>query len=119
MTIEGHSFMGVRKAVFFRLSGSLKEPAKEWLENFTDIQAKARIFARISRAEKGNFGDFRPVGEGVFEFRFHFGSGYRLYFGFDGDEIILLLIGGDKSTQRKDILKAINYWKSYLEDHHA
>jgi len=63
----------------------------------------------------GNFGDCKPVSAGVFEFRLHFGSGYRIYYGKDGSTIILLLCGGDKNTQNRDIKKAKQYWKDYQE----
>jgi putative addiction module killer protein len=66
-----------------------------------------RIQARIDRAEDGNFGDSAPVGEGVSEMRIHFGPGYRVYFAQRGLEVVILLAGGDKSTQSKDIKKAL------------
>jgi putative addiction module killer protein len=62
---------------------------------------------------QGNYGDYKSVGEGVYELRFFFGKGYRVYFGEDGDTIVVLLQGGDKSSQSKDITKARAYWKDY------
>jgi putative addiction module killer protein len=74
----------------------------------------ARIRAKIDRVEEGGLGNYKPLGVGLFEFKFDFGAGYRVYFAIDGDEIILLLVGGDKSTQKRDIEKARQYWTDYL-----
>jgi len=78
-----------------------------WLAGLRDKQAIRRIHARIDRAEDGNFGDCEPVGEGVSEMRIHYGPGYRVYFVQRGLEIVILLAGGDKSTQSKDIKTAL------------
>jgi putative addiction module killer protein len=78
----------------------------EWLDNLADERAKARISVRIISAEKGNFGDCLPVGNAIFEMRVHFGPGYRLYFMRWGKAIYLLLCGGDKSSQKRDIKRA-------------
>ena len=78
-----------------------------WLSGLNDARAKARIAARIRRAEEGNLGDCAPVGEGVSEMRIHYGPGYRVYFIQQGLEIVILLAGGDKSTQAKDIKAAL------------
>lgn len=79
----------------------------KWFDNLKDLQAKARINKRILRVkENNNLGDCKNVGEGVFELRIDFGGGYRIYFAYRGLEIILLLCGGDKSSQQKDIEKA-------------
>lgn len=75
----------------------------DWFSALRDRQGKLRIQARIDRAELGNFGDCAPVGEGVSEMRIHVGPGYRIYFVERGLEIVVLLAGGDKSTQAKDI----------------
>ena len=75
----------------------------EWLHKFRDVQAKARIAARVRRLAFGNPGDVRPVGEGVSELRIHHGPGYRVYFVQRGTVLIVLLCGGDKSTQARDI----------------
>jgi putative addiction module killer protein len=74
-----------------------------WLDELRDIQARARIQARIERLAAGNPGDVEPVGEGVSELRINFGPGYRVYLKQRGQELILLLAGGDKRTQAKDI----------------
>ena len=78
-----------------------------WFENLRDNQAKAKIRARIQRAKLGNLGDCEPVGSGVSEMRIHYGAGYRIYFIQQGSEMIVLLAGGDKSTQSKDIKLAL------------
>ena len=78
----------------------------EWLHRLRDAKAKARILARITSATYGNFGDCKPVGNGVSEMRVHVGPGYRLYFTRQGKTVYLLLCGGDKSTQDRDIERA-------------
>ncbi len=77
-----------------------------WFDRLRDRQAIARINARIKRLSLGNLGDVRPVGEGVSELRIDFGPGYRIYFVQQGQESAILLAGGDKDTQEKDIAKA-------------
>lgn len=79
-----------------------------WFRSLRDRIARARIQARIDRAEDGNFGDCAPVGEGVSEMRIHHGPGYRVYFKRQGMELIILLVGGDKSTQAQDIKNALS-----------
>jgi putative addiction module killer protein len=79
----------------------------EWFAGLCDKQAMRRIQARIDRAEDGNFGDCEPVGEGVSEMRIHHGPGYRVYFTQRSMEIVILLAGGDKSTQASDIKTAL------------
>lgn len=74
-----------------------------WLRGLRDAQARARIAARVRRLAFGNPGDVRPVGEGISELRIHYGPGYRVYYVQRGEVLIVLLCGGDKSTQKKDI----------------
>jgi putative addiction module killer protein len=90
-----------------------KSPFEEWMRSLRDKATKARIFSRIDRLRVSNFGDCEPVGDGVFELRIHFGPDFRVYFGIVGDDIVLLLCGGDKSSQNRDITAAIRYWKEY------
>ena len=85
----------------------LTEPFRDWLDDLTDLRARAQVIRRIDRAQAGNLGDVAPVGEGVSEMRIHYGPGYRLYFVRRGREIIILLSGGDKSSQTRDIKTAI------------
>jgi putative addiction module killer protein len=89
------------------------DPFDSWFDSLRDRRAKAKITARLDRVENGNLGDYKSVGEGVFELRIDYGPGYRIYFGQEGSKIILLLCGGDKSTQVQDILKAKEYWEDY------
>ncbi|MGR4863667.1 type II toxin-antitoxin system RelE/ParE family toxin [Caulobacter sp. LARHSG274] len=78
----------------------------EWLESLKDVRAVQAIAGRLSRFELGLLGDVRPVGEGVGEARIHYGSGFRVYFVRRGDVLIVVLCGGDKRTQDRDIEKA-------------
>ena len=87
-------------------------PFRLWLER-TDTVTRARIQARILRFETGNLGDMRSLGDGVHEARFDFGPGYRLYFGLKQRSLVILLTGGDKSTQDRDIARAKSYWDDY------
>ena len=87
----------------------------DWFKKLRDKQAKAKIQARIDRAELGNLGDYKPVGSGIFEMRIHYAKGYRVYFIQRGLEVIILLAGGDKSSQTADIQKAIELAKQ-LQD---
>jgi putative addiction module killer protein len=93
-------------------------PYGEWL-NTLPIPAQARVAARVARFEAGNLGDCKPVGGGVWEARFLFGPGYRLYFGKHQRQILLLLLGGTKASQSRDIRRAQQYWSDYLEAQHG
>ena len=94
-----------------------QRPFIKWLESIQNTNTQDRILARLERLEDGNFGDYQPVGEGVFELRIHFGAGYRIYFGQVANRIVLLLCGGDKSSQTRDIDRAKTYWQEYKETH--
>jgi putative addiction module killer protein len=87
-----------------------------WFDGLKDIQAKARITARLRRVELGNLGDCEPVSEGVAELRIHYGPGYRIYFCRKGSQIIVLLAGGDKSSQQRDIKKVLDLSRQLAED---
>lgn len=87
----------------------------EWLDGLRDIRARARIQARIGRLAAGNPGDVEPVGEGVSELRINYGPGYRVYFRQRGQELIVLLAGGDKSSQAKDIKAALRLARNLSE----
>lgn len=84
----------------------------DWLDCLKDTIGKARIIARLRAAEHGNFGDCEFVGDTVYEMRVHVGPGYRMYFTRRGDVVYLLMIGGDKSTQKRDIKRAIQMAQS-------
>jgi len=90
-----------------------KVPFREWLHGLRDIQARAKIRVRLNRVRLGNFGDTRPVGGGVSELRIPYGPGYRVYLARSGHTVVLLLCGGDKATQRRDISAAQDYWLDY------
>ncbi|NHQ61239.1 type II toxin-antitoxin system RelE/ParE family toxin [Chlorobium sp. BLA1] len=79
---------------------------ERWLKALKNVQARAKIVARIKSAVKGNFGDCKPVGEGVSEMRIHGRSGYRIYFIQYGSMVYILLVGGNKGTQQQDIIRA-------------
>lgn len=79
----------------------------KWIDGLDDIRARARILARIERLTSGNPGDVKPVGEGVSELRIDYGPGYRVYYTQHGRSVVILLAGGDKSTQDRDIKTAL------------
>lgn len=85
-------------------------PFTEWLSNLRDLNAHARISARLNRVKLGNFGIVKALGGGVHELKIDYGPGYRLYYAMNGKTVVLLLIGGDKSTQTQDIKTAKTYW---------
>ena len=82
-----------------------------WLDELRDVRARARVQVRIERLAAGNPGDVQPVGEGVSEMRIDYGPGYRVYFVARGDAVVILLCGGDKRTQDRDIRLAKRYWR--------
>ena len=83
----------------------------KWMKKLRDLRAKMHILSRLTQVEKGNLGDFKSVGNGILEMRIDYGPGYRLYFAKEGDTIVLILVGGEKSTQEQDIVKAKNIWQ--------
>lgn len=88
-------------------------PYSIWLDTIKDKKMRAIIIARVDRMELNNFGDSRPVGEGISELRIHMGPGYRVYYAQEGRNIYILLCGGDKSSQSNDIKLAKKYWASF------
>lgn len=88
-------------------------PFSEWLASLDDARARAKIRVRLDRVRLGNVGDCHGIGEGVQELRIDYGPGYRVYLGQVGSTIVILLCGGDKSTQNKDIELAKQYWSDY------
>ena len=90
-----------------------RSPYAEWLASLRDVRARARIIMQVDRMELGLFGDSEPIGEGLSELKIHYGPGYRVYYGKVGQAAYLLLCGGDKSTQSKDIKRAKTYWQEY------
>ncbi len=91
------------------------EPFTEWLRSVRDKVAAARIRVRLRQVEAGNFGDCHAVGEGISELRIHVGAGYRIYFGRQGQAVVLLLCGGDKSNQARDIKRAKDLWSEWKQ----
>lgn len=95
------------------LTESGKDVVGEWLADLGDARARAKIAARISRLEAGNFGDCKPVAEGVWELRIDWGPGYRVFYAMVGARVVLLLCGGDKRKQSADIRRATEHLKDY------
>ena len=90
-----------------------KEPFIRWRKSLKDKVTVARVDRRLDRVSEGHYGDYKAVGEGVYELRLFFGPGYRIYFAEDGDQLVLLLCGGDKSSQSRDISAPQSYWQDY------
>ncbi|MFA7254565.1 MAG: type II toxin-antitoxin system RelE/ParE family toxin [Candidatus Omnitrophota bacterium] len=103
----------IREILHYQLPEG-REPFSEWQHSLKDKRTRARILARLERVIAGNFGDMKLVHTGIWELRFHFGPGYRIYFGLDGTVLVILLCGGDKSTQDSDIKRAREYWADYM-----
>jgi putative addiction module killer protein len=99
----------------YYVDGKGRKPFRDWIYGLRDRAAFARIIARLDRVELGNFGLGKGLGDGVFELKIDCGPGYRVYYAISGKTIVLLLIGGDKATQAKDIAKAKSYWASHRE----
>jgi putative addiction module killer protein len=93
-----------------------KCPYEDWINSIKDQKTRVIIRTRVGRVVLGNFGDSKPVGGGVIELRIAYGAGYRVYFGRDGDKTVVLLCGGDKSSQSNDIKLALGYWEKYKEN---
>jgi len=97
---------------YYKTAADIK-PFKEWLEGLRDIDGRAKIRIRLDRVRQGNLGDHKHVENGVWELRIDYGPGYRVYYGKDGNRLVLLLIGGDKRTQRRDIETTVTYLQDY------
>jgi putative addiction module killer protein len=93
-------------------------PFLDWINSLKDPVTRHRIRTRLDRVEMGNFGDYKPLGDGICELKLDFGSGFRIYFAEEGDVIVILLCGGNKSSQVKDIKTAKMYWQELLERDH-
>lgn len=107
-------FAAPKEVVAFRAQDG-HVPFQEWLADLNDKKAVARILARLARVRQGNPGDCKSVGEGVLELRVDYGPGYRVYFGQKGRTLVVLLCGGDKRTQDRDIRLAKEYWREFKE----
>lgn len=93
-----------------------KSSFEDWLNGLRDRKVKTIILQRINRVRFGSFGNYRAIGFGVYELKIFWGPGYRIYYGIVRNQIVLLLCGGDKSSQQKDILKAQKIWKEYNQN---
>lgn len=102
----------IEKEIIFYYNHKGEAPVVTWLSSLDNVTQK-RIQSRILRITSGNYGDFKRLNKDVYELRLDFGAGYRVYFAEVNDRIVLLLCGGDKKTQNKDIEKAINYYNEY------
>jgi putative addiction module killer protein len=99
--------------VMHYLTASGRCPFREWTESVKSRTVKAAVAARINRIRSGTLGDWKVVGNGVFELRVDLGPGYRVYFGRDGETVVILLNGGEKRSQESDIKRAKGYWSDY------
>lgn len=104
--------------VRYYVTDSGHAPFVEWLEALKDQIAKAKITVRLNRLRRGLFGDTKALGGGLEELRINYGPGYRIYYGRIEDMIVLLLCGGTKDRQRRDVYRAMACWSNFLETHH-
>ena len=101
-----------KQVIIYETAGGAR-PLDEWRATLRDRQGLARIDKRLAQLMRGSPGDYKSLGGGVYELRMDFGPGYRLYFAFAGQQIVLLLCGGDKSTQTANIADARDYWTDF------
>jgi len=100
-------------SIEYYLTENNRKPFKEWLDGLKDVAARSKIRIRLDRVRLGNLGNNRSVGNGVYELKVDYGPGYRVYYALDSKTVVLLLLGGDKSTQDKDIGLAKEYWSEH------
>ena len=103
---------GPKELLYYQTAGG-KWPFWEWVLNLNDSKTRRTVLNRLERFAEGNPGHWRFVGQGIFELKIYWGPGYRVYFGCEGQHMIIVLIGGDKSTQEKDIYEAQKNWQDY------
>jgi putative addiction module killer protein len=101
----------MEKMLRYYIKPNRKSPFSEWLGKIKNHTTRSRIERRLERMERGNYGDYKNLGDGVYELKLDFGAGYRIYFAEIDNIVILLLCGGNKSTQSKDIVLAKEYWQ--------
>ncbi len=92
-----------------------RNPYRQWYTRIKDQKTQIAISNKISRLRSGNLGDFKRLSKDLYELRIHHGPGYRIYFGVFQNDIVILLCGGTKGTQQRDIIRAQNYWDDFLE----
>jgi putative addiction module killer protein len=97
------------------LTASGKNPFEQWWDSLRDAKVEARIATRLTRLVAGNFGDCKPLRDGVWKLRIDWGPGYRVYYAMSGRLCVLLLCGGDKRRQSADISRAVEYWNDYQQ----
>jgi putative addiction module killer protein len=97
----------------YYLTETGRKPFKEWLDGLKNLAARQKVRIRLDRVRLGNLGRNRSVGEGVYELKIDYGPGYRVYYAIEKKTIVFLLMGGDKSSQQKDIALAQTYWRDY------
>ena len=107
--------MAQKELIYYKTANG-KEPFRAWLKSLKDKVTMVRVERRLDKVEEGHYGDYKSVGKGVYELRFDFGAGYRAYFAEDGKTIVLLLNGGDKGSQSRDIKTAQRYLQDYKEN---
>lgn len=95
------------------------KPFAKWFGKLRDARLKGHVRKLFIRVGEGNFGDYRYIEDGVFELRIDYGPGIRIYFALDGEDVVVILLGGDKSIQDRDIKKAKDLWRQYLEQKHG
>jgi len=102
------------KIINYSIKGTSKEPFSIWLDGL-DTKIQSIIYTRLDRISLGNFGDCKHINNGMWELRIDYGPGYRIYFGKKGTQLVILLVGGNKKSQSRDIEKAQRYWLNYKE----
>ena len=103
-----------REILTYTTSGG-RSPYRQWYSEIKDEKLKAAISTRLTRLETGNFGDFKRLHQDLYELRIHYGPGYRVYFGSFQNTVVILLCGGTKGTQSRNIIRARNYWNDFLQ----
>lgn len=109
----------VPREVWEYLTPDGRRPFHQWLKSLRDIKTRALVRQRLNRVRLGNLGHCKRLTADISELKIDYGPGYRIYFGETGDTIVILLCGGDKSTQRADIQQAKAYWQDYRSTGHA
>ena len=101
-----------KKSIIYKTTTGIEAYVK-YVDSLKDRMGAAKIRLRVTRAELGNFGDHKKIGQGIIELRIDYGPGYRVYIGLQGKELIILLCAGDKKSQTKDVKTAMKYWNDY------